>query len=170
MVWEFPIIIMGMLWIKRTREISCIRETLIPHSVVDCSSERHHVSQVTPEKRAFTAFYWHKGPTGIFQSSILHPGPSTMRLDLDSPSSPWTSWLYPGHWTAWLHPGQPGYWTLWPHPGQPGHFFHTSPSYKHQQKIFNLLLILLFLIMWIIQSLICWTMENIWLWCSGTFH
>ena len=73
--------------------------------------------KLPPDKQAVTAFYWNKDPTGIFLSSILHPRPSTLTLDLDSLSSPWIAWTLD---SLAFHPGQPGhffsYFTLDPQP------------------------------------------------------
>ena len=47
--------------------------------------------KLPPDIQAVTAFYWNKDPTRIFLSSILHPGLSTLSLEPDNPSSPWTA-------------------------------------------------------------------------------
>ena len=94
---------------------------------MDCSSERHHVSQVTFWQTGIHCFLLTQRPN--WNIPVLHTSPWTLNHEngLWQPAIPRTSWLYPGHWTTWLHPGQPGYWTVWPHPGQPGHFLQTSP-------------------------------------------
>ena len=124
-------------------------------SVVDCSSERQHVSQVTSWQPGLHSFLLTQRPCTTFwlpSPWTSDPGPLTLdSLDprqpcftLNSPDPGQRAYtLDPESLTACLHPGQLGFtldslaspWTARLYPGQPG---FTLDSLDTGQPGFNL--------------------------------